>query len=107
MFPRAADQIAEGKARREAMQRHPAGKAHRKPIAADNAVTASPQECTGYEVKEGDTLWELASRGESGTLEDVAARVRAIHRANRRVIGPDPDLILPGQMVSLPGDCSR
>src|SRR5690606_21652028 len=55
-------------------------------------------------VREGDTLWSLATdvlAGADATSPDVAATVARIHRANRSVIGADPDLIVPGQRLTL------
>ena len=56
-----------------------------------------------YEVREGDTLWSIAAR-RLGT-DDVARIARywpRIHRANREVIGADPNLIYAGQRLFLP-----
>ncbi|MCL6560739.1 MAG: LysM peptidoglycan-binding domain-containing protein, partial [Firmicutes bacterium] len=49
---------------------------------------------TGYTVKDGDTLWLIAQRvyGDGSRWSDLYA-------ANQDVIGPDPDLILPGQQL--------
>ena len=56
-------------------------------------------------VRPGDSLWSLAARdlpaGSPAAL--VTARWHAIYAANRSVIGPDPDLIVPGQRLRLPG----
>ena len=57
--------------------------------ATDNEITVAP----------GDTLSELASRH----LHD-ANRWPDLYEANRLTIGPDPDLILPGQQLSLPAE---
>lgn len=55
-------------------------------------------------VRPGDTLWALARAGlpPSRGDDEVAARVHEIHQANRTVIGPDPDLIRPGQRLRMP-----
>jgi hypothetical protein len=54
-------------------------------------------------VRPGDTLWAIARVGLPGPdNDDVAARVREIHHANRAVIGPDADLIRPGQRLRMP-----
>jgi hypothetical protein len=50
-------------------------------------------------VRPGDSLWAIASR--AGTA-DIPAAVGAWYRENRGVIGPDPDLILPGQHLREP-----
>lgn len=55
-------------------------------------------------VAPGDTLWAVAARtlppGAAVTVVD--RRWREIYRANRGRIGPDPDLIRPGQRLRLP-----
>jgi nucleoid-associated protein YgaU len=58
-------------------------------------------------VAPGDSLWAIAERSLRGNLDDlddlaVERRWRAIYRANREVIGADPDLIVPGQRLVLP-----
>ena len=54
-------------------------------------------------VRPGDTLWAIARIGlPRPDNDDVAARVREIHQANRAVIGADPDLIRPGQRLRMP-----
>jgi resuscitation-promoting factor RpfA len=60
-------------------------------------------------VRPGDTLWGLAAtqladgRGREPSDAEVDARWRAIWAANADVVGPDPDLILPGQRLRSPG----
>jgi len=55
-------------------------------------------------VEPGDTLWALAAASlpPGAGAADVAARVALLHRTNRATVGPDPDLILPGQELRLP-----
>jgi nucleoid-associated protein YgaU len=68
-------------------------------VASARAVTVAP----------GDSLWTLAA----ATLPPAAgdARVdhacRAWYAANRRTIGPDPDLIQPGQRLIAPDATER
>ncbi len=59
-------------------------------------------------VKPGDTLWSIAANdlGPNATAEDVAARWPAWYAANRQLIGPDPDLILPGQVLRIPASAT-
>ena len=59
-------------------------------------------------VKPGDTLWSIAATelGPNATAEDVAARWPAWYDANRQQIGPDPDLILPGQVLRIPASAT-
>jgi nucleoid-associated protein YgaU len=56
-------------------------------------------------VRPGDSLWSLATRdlpaGSPAPL--VAERWHAIYAANRSLIGPDPDVLVPGQRLRLPG----
>ncbi|WUJ75425.1 LysM peptidoglycan-binding domain-containing protein [Kribbella soli] len=55
-------------------------------------------------VREGDSLWALAARelGAGASNEAIAARWPEWYAANRHVIGDDPDLILPGQVLRVP-----
>ena len=59
-------------------------------------------------VLRGDCLWHIAEGrlgdqlGRSPTDAEVAAAVRAWWTANADVIGPDPDLLLPGQVLRPP-----
>jgi LysM repeat protein len=48
-----------------------------------------------YTVQSGDTLSGIAAR--YGTTVD------AIYQSNRTTIGPNPNLIVPGQKLYLPG----
>ena len=55
-------------------------------------------------VRDGDSLWKLAARelGPAATAEAIAARWPDWYAANRHVIGNDPDLIYPGQVLRIP-----
>ncbi len=58
-------------------------------------------------VERGDTLWAIAkqiliSRNESASGAAVSDYWRAIYERNRAVIGDNPNLILPGQVLELP-----
>ena len=55
-------------------------------------------------VRPGDSLWRIAAR-HLGTDPPDAAVARAWprwHRANRAEIGPDPGLVVPGQLLHAP-----
>jgi nucleoid-associated protein YgaU len=56
-----------------------------------------------YVVRSGDTLWGIAATV-LGTDDPrrIARYWPRIHRANRSVVGPNPDLIRPGQILDLP-----
>lgn len=55
-------------------------------------------------VRRGDTLWEIAARhlGRGAADSEVAVEWPRWWRANRVVIGSDPDLILPGMRLRPP-----
>ncbi|UJH71409.1 LysM peptidoglycan-binding domain-containing protein [Ornithinimicrobium sp. INDO-MA30-4] len=55
-------------------------------------------------VRRGDTLWSLAEQnlGPMATAQEVALAWPAWHEANRSVIGPDPHMIYPGQVLRPP-----
>ena len=54
-------------------------------------------------VRPGDSLWRIARDRLPGAPDaEVAAAVAAVYRANRPVIGPDPDRVEPGQHLVFP-----
>lgn len=61
-----------------------------------------------YTVRRGDSLWSIAARAsrrqDAGSIH---ALTQHIYRINRSIVGPDPDLILPGQILTLPADVDR
>ena len=69
-------------------------------------VTTAPplDEQPGVVVRRGDTLWDVvrAHLGRDATDAEVAAEWPRWHEANRAVIGADPDLLLPGQVLHAP-----
>ena len=56
-----------------------------------------------WTVERGDTLWDIAARV-LGTTHGtrITGYWQSIFRANRDVIGANPNLILPGQVLELP-----
>ncbi len=63
---------------------------------------------TAYTVVRGDSLWKIArsvleSRRVATTGNQITNLWKAIYEANRDVIGRDPNLILPGQELTIPG----
>ena len=73
--------------------------------AASHATTPpAAQEQRTVTVRPGDTLWELSERDlpAGASAATVSARSHRIHARNADVIGPDPDLLQPGQQLRLP-----
>lgn len=76
----------------------------------DRPLSAAPQpvrpasESPSHVVAPGDCLWSIV-RDRSPAADDarVGAAVDRWYRANRDVIGDDPDLIQPGQRLDPPG----
>jgi LysM repeat protein len=68
---------------------------HRTPEASHPAAPET------YVVRPGDSLWSIA-RAHPDDSGSVDQRWRAIWRANRDVVGDDPDLIIPDQALRLP-----
>ena len=56
-------------------------------------------------VRSGDSLWNIAQESLPALSSEAAIsrHVQALYRANRDVIGTDPDLIYPGTPLVLPG----
>ena len=56
------------------------------------------------EVRPGDTLWAIAARALPPDVSDaeIARATHRWHEANRAVIGADPDLIVPHQLLTPP-----
>ena len=55
-------------------------------------------------VRRGDSLWAIVQRhcGPQADVTTVADAVRRWHRANLATIGPDADLLHPGQLLTVP-----
>ena len=74
--------------------------------APDGPSAAAPADA--HVVVRGDCLWHIASdrllaeHGRTPTDGEVAAATQAWWQTNAEVIGPDPDLLLPGQVLRPP-----
>lgn len=68
------------------------------------AMPAEVRETEVVTVEPGDTLWSLAAErlGEDVSDAQVSAAWPHWHETNRDVIGADPDLLLPGQVLTVP-----
>lgn len=75
-----------------------------RPLTPEPSKPAAPPPAEGHVVAPGDTLWAIV-RDHSPAASDaqVARGVARWHAANRDAIGPDPDLIRPGQHLYPPG----
>lgn len=71
-------------------------------VTGTGARTAAPDD--EVVVRRGDSLWHLAARslGPSATVAEIAAEWPRWWRANRDVIGADPDLLVPGARLRAP-----
>ncbi len=65
--------------------------------ATSTKAAATAQRAPRYVVQPGDTLSSIA------VAHAVRGGWQALYAANRRVIGPDPDVIHPGTVLVLPG----
>jgi nucleoid-associated protein YgaU len=71
---------------------------------SERTGSGSPTRLATVVVQRGDTLWDIATRhlGLGVSNARVAAEWPRWHAANRSTIGPDPNLILPGQRLRVP-----
>lgn len=71
--------------------------------------TAATMPADGVTVQRGDTLWAIAADrlGPRASNARIATATRAWHEANTEVVGPDPDLIVPGQRLRPPAGEER
>lgn len=74
------------------------------PLQVSTQVAADPDDTPRsiHRVRDGDTLWAIAAASTTGA--DLPRAVAELHQKNRRVIGTDPDLIHPGQVLDLPSE---
>ena len=66
---------------------------------------AVPSHPTAVVVRRGDSLWSIATDllPAGADAPDVTEAWHRLHRANTARIGADPDLILPGTRLVVPG----
>lgn len=85
----------------------PASTAAAATTASATSTALRPPSSDQVTVRSGDTLWAIARDrlGDGGAPPSDADVVRAVsrwHHVNHQVIGPEPDLILPGQQLRPP-----
>lgn len=120
LFPRAQDLQRERRERAGAMERHPAGKARglaQPPQVVQPEHRAGPDlprrggpapSGAAHRVQPGDSLWSIAaSMSPRASAAAIAELTRQIYEINRTTIGNDPDVIHPGQSLSLPRQCRK
>jgi resuscitation-promoting factor RpfA len=84
---------------RSATRETPAG-----PAALAAGTVHRDNRVDSYVVHRGDALWDIAARhlGPHATAADIAREWPRWYTANRDVIGPDPAVIRPGQLLRPP-----
>lgn len=55
-----------------------------------------------YTVRPGDTLWSISQHFGASSAAEAAAAWPLLWEANRSIIGPDPDVIHPGMVLTVP-----
>lgn len=75
------------------------------PVSSPVRPRPDPRDPPGLVVAAGDSLWTIAAAHlpASASTAAVDRAWRRWYAANRSVIGPDPDLIVPGQLLLPPG----
>lgn len=73
-------------------------------VTAPATAKDGPSATGPVRVRPGDTLWAIAERSlPAGASDaDIADATAAWHRTNRDVIGDDPDVIVPRQLLAPP-----
>ncbi|MCA1708721.1 MAG: LysM peptidoglycan-binding domain-containing protein, partial [Actinobacteria bacterium] len=126
LFPRHESSSA---SRAESMRRHPAGKglvrtgergdgeeqgrvsSLKRSQTSSHRSTRSPDPVPNggrHRVEPGESLWSIAADHlHTDDLRRIARYWPRIHRLNRDVIGADPSLIFPGQVLRLPNEAAR
>lgn len=67
-------------------------------------ISQTNEESRAVTVGAGDTLWDIAAKdlGKLATDTEIAAHWPKWYSANKDVIGPDPAILLPGQVLLAP-----
>jgi nucleoid-associated protein YgaU len=70
---------------------------------------AAAGEAEGVTVQAGDTLWDIAARhlGHGASDLDVALQWPRWYQANASIIGQNPDVLLPGQILQPPSSAHQ
>lgn len=70
---------------------------------------AAAAEAAGVTVQAGDTLWDIAARdlGHGASDLDIALQWPRWYQANAALIGQNPDVLLPGQILQPPSSAQQ
>ncbi|MBD7918043.1 LysM peptidoglycan-binding domain-containing protein [Cellulomonas sp. Sa3CUA2] len=100
--PTATDPAAPSQGATEAASSEVVPVASQVPTITAAAAAAAP--AGSVEVRPGDTLWGLAARalGPGASDAAIAAEWPRWYAANAATIGPDPDVLQPGQVLVVP-----
>lgn len=63
----------------------------------ESSASPAPSRTTAYTVVKGDCLWNIAKK-----FYGSGSKYSVIYKANRSVIGGNPNLIYPGQVLTIP-----
>ncbi|MFJ4124403.1 transglycosylase family protein [[Kitasatospora] papulosa] len=97
LAPQSKRQVAVDGGKDKAPESGPAARTARDGATVKASPTAVPGARESYTVARGDSLSGIAS------AERVRGGWQRLYAANRTVVGSDPDLIIPGQRLSLDG----
>lgn len=97
LAPQSKRQVAVDEGKDKAPESGPAARTARDGATVKASPTAVPGARESYTVARGDSLSGIAS------AERVRGGWQRLYAANRTVVGSDPDLIIPGQRLSLDG----
>lgn len=75
------------------------------PVATTPPTTA----VRDYVVQRGDSLWSIAARhlGPDATTAQIAVAWPQWYAVNRQTVGPNPDVIRPGQRLTVPANAAE
>ncbi len=108
IWPVVSDAVVPPPSMRHVVSRQDPQSATRVLVGATGPLFGVSRRAPVYTVMPGDSLWEIAGRlledlFDPPSGEQITDLWREIYDMNRDVIGGDPNLILPGQILSIPG----
>ncbi|QWW20311.1 hypothetical protein I6B53_04265 [Schaalia sp. 19OD2882] len=90
----------------QSAQPAPATPAPAPQVSAPPTTVAPPEDADTHVVAGGECLWSISADllDPDASEADIARAWPTLYAHNRDVIGADPDLILPGQVLHIPGE---